>query len=321
MKDLTLFRVHLVWFMALTVFGAGPSFLKADDSESTAPTQAQSPPAPTTSSPTDFSLALSRDWWVRFYSGYDFALLDDVIKGTNNYPVFVKQVTGSVVVVITGGGGGPSSTSTVSSSAGNNGIDSGLEIGRKLDDNSALSLTFENVWSQSDNYSVVQSGVTTLSQTVNPDLMSASLNYYRYLFQQKGGRTYVTLGFGYYHAAVGWVDYDTNLVKPNVNAVFTGDTVGGTLGIGQVLAIGDSFGMELSARGRLATFSQVTSPSLTENGTQDTSYGPYTLAITQFLNSNTLQAYAVRNLVPLQGRYAVVDYTGFDSNLSFNFYF
>jgi hypothetical protein len=114
-------------------------------------------------------------------------------------------------------------------------------LGKQLDKEDVISISLENVWTQSESYSNYVSGYPVYTTTFQPDLMSASLNYYRYIFFGKGARTYLTIGGGYYHAVIGYVSDDPNLTDPNVSATFTGDILGGTLGVGQEIAIGNSF--------------------------------------------------------------------------------
>jgi tetratricopeptide (TPR) repeat protein len=253
----------------------------------------------------DVSLVLSKNWWLRGYSGYDYSLLGDVINSITSFPKYFNSFD------IPG--------YTITSNTGNSGIQAGIELGFLLDKNNGFSINAENVWSQSDSYTEIYSGTTNTTVSVTPNLASISLNYYRYLFQQKGSRTYIAAGIGYYQTSINYYDYDINGNLNPTTATFTGNTIGGTLGVGQMIGIGNSFGIEVSVHGRIATIAQVSSSSLNQGGT--TLSGPFTLGVaneagippTILIIPPGYSGSDVRNLV--------VDYSGFDANLSFDFYF
>ncbi|SRR5665213_260287 len=254
-------------------------------------------------------LALDKGWWVGAYAGYDYALLGDLINGVNGWIPVLSQ---------------NNQQTTPSDNIGNSGIRAGFEFGMKLDKEDAISVNCENVWTQIESFTYGGPATNNYSESYQPDLMSVSLNYYRYIFVGKGSRTYLTIGGGYYHTVIGYSSFDTGVVSnPETTATFTGDTIGGTLGFGETLAIGDSFGVEISVRGRLAAFSQVTAPSLTNGTTTITTYAPYSI----FLYNNTVPS--LNGLITIGSEqlygsytnYAVIDYSGFDGDLSFDFYF
>lgn len=246
---------------------------------------------------------LSKNWWIKVYGGYDYSVFGDLINGVKAW---------NAIVV---------SPEKVTSSTSNSGVVAGLEFGRKINDDFALSISFENISSGSEFYQISDSSGDLRSESFSPELMSASLNWYFYPFHSKGARTYLMVGGGYYHAVVTFTGYDTNLsTDPNESATFTGDVLGGSLGIGQFLAIGDSFGFEVFAKARLATFSQVTSSTLTVGGVTTNAYAPYTIGVdTGF--GNTVDIWSTQLLSGNGGRYTVIDYSGIDAAVSFDFYF
>jgi hypothetical protein len=149
------------------------------------------------------------------------------------------------------------------------------------------------------------------------------------VIQGDGNRTSLSLGAGWYHAII---DYTNGLASGNpvtatneINGAFTGDTIGGTVGLTEKVALGGSFGLNLSVQGRYARFAQVTASNLTNAAGQLQETGPYSLAIVT-LNGYSILEPANRGVIDIaqsqgQARYAVVDYSGFDGELSFEFYF
>jgi hypothetical protein len=284
--------------------------------------------ASTISSKPEVKFATGKSTWVRFYGGYDFALLSDLNNGINAWTPLLD-----------------SGSNTVAASTGSNGFRAGAEFGMLLDRGNGLSISCENVWTQTESYNngVTQNGgnngVTLAPQSASfqPSMMDISLNYYAYLPGGKGSRTYFTVGGGYYQATVGFVGVDPTLANPNENGTFTGSAFGWAFGFGETLAIGNSFGLEFSARGRIVSFSQMTSNTV-NNTTQPDGGTGYAIVISTTSTSTT--GVGTINVAPVSSittttsstgttsttgnspyRYAVLDYTGVDADLSFNFYF
>jgi len=261
----------------------------------------------------EVKFAMGKDKWVRVYGGYDFSLLSDLTTGINAWTPLLD-----------------SNSNTVAASTGSNGFMVGAEFGVDVDSGNGFSISYENVSTQTESYAngvtqlVNSSGVTTLasqSASFQPSMMDISLNYYAYLPGGKDARTYFTVGGGYYQATVGFVGVDPTLSNPNENGTFTGSTFGWTFGFGQALAIGNTFGLELSAKGRIVSFSQMTSPSVNNQST-DQGQGPYAIGINNSTsNAGTINVTPVSNISATTYRYAVLDYTGVDVDLSFDFYF
>ena len=266
--------------------------------------------ATTISSKPEVKFAAGKGMWVRFYGGYDFALLSDLNNGINAWTPLLDS--------------GPI---TVTASTGNNGFLVGGEFGMLLDQGNGLSISCENVWTQMESYN---NGVTLAPQSASfqPSMMDISLNYYAYLPGGKGSRTYFTVGGGYYQASVTFAGMDPTLSNPVENGTFTGSAFGWTFGFGETLAIGNSFGLELSALGRIVAFNQMTSLSV-NNASTDQGKGPYAIVInTSTTNAGTINVAPVSSITSTTGttgtspyRYAVLDYTGVDADLSFDFYF
>src|SRR5665213_203889 len=273
----------------------------------------------TISSKPEVKFVMGKGMWATVYGGYDFALLSDLTNGINKWTPLLD-----------------SGSNTVTASTGSNGFRAGAELGMLLDRGNGFSISCENVWTQTESYN---NGVTLAPQSASfqPSMMDISLNYYAYLPGGKGSRTYFTFGGGYYQATVGFVGVDPTLATPNENGTFTGSAFGWTFGFGETLAIGNSFGLELSARGRIVSFSQMTSPTVNNQST-DQGQGPYAIVINttttstspagtinvapvSSITSTTSTTGTTGTTVTSNYRYMVLDYTGVDADLSFNCYF
>jgi hypothetical protein len=240
---------------------------------------------------------LSTGWWLKVYGGVDYSMMGDLVNGTKAWQAPLQS----------GGYNPVFSTSNL-------GLMDGTEVGFSLDRIHALSIEAQNISTQTESYTYTNGGTVYL-QSVTPNLLDFSLNYYRTLFMGQGNKTYVMVGGGYYHAAVSYYD----VVGPGVNqsANFTGDIIGGTLGAGELVALGNNIILGFSVKGRLATFSQVNSPSVVENGRTVTVNAPYSLLISTSGYPGLLTAGPAGNGY----RYAVVDYSGVSGQLSIAYHF
>ncbi len=263
----------------------------------------------------EIKFAINKSLWVRFSGGYDFALLSDLNNGITAQQTLLDS--------------NPNSTTATTISTGSNGFRAGAEFGLDLDKGNGFSISVENVWTQTISYNnnetqtlVDTSGTTILapqSASFQPSMMNVSLNYYAYLPSGKGSRSYFTVGGGYYQATIGYTGVDPNLAIPQENATFTGSAFGWTFGFGQNFAIGDSFELSLSARGRIVDFAQMTASTL-NNPSAPT--GPYAIMIDNSTSTTTGTVYVTSTSSVGNGyRYAILEYTGFDADLSFSFYF
>jgi hypothetical protein len=241
----------------------------------------------------------NKSFWVRAFTGYDYALLGDLGNGVKGL-VALNQIV----------------EPTAAQKPGNSGIRAGVEIGYSLDDLNAFFIVHENAWTQDTTYTDSVS-----NQKFSPRLMSFALNYERCLFDPPGFRTLATVGGGFYRVEIGYSAFDPN-IPATIGANFSGEAFGGNLGLAQEMEIAGPFSLSLSVKGRLATFSQVISPSITNNGNVVTTNAPYTLAIVQAPNfPEYISIAAVKFLGTLPGRYVVLDYSGVSGDLDFNFYF
>ncbi len=235
---------------------------------------------------------------MQAYGGYDFSFLEDIINGSNAWVNYGK----SLGYVATGGGN-------------NSGINAGAQFGLHLDRSNSLALDFGGVFTFANNWTLV-SGTGSAAQNLSPDLLSVSLDYILDIVRNSSSHTYITLGAGYYHTTV----TDSILgVGTAYSGTFTGDTVGGTLGLGEEIALGNSFGLDLSVKGRYASFSKVSSP----NAASFDGNGPSSLAILTTSGVSVLVPVTDAGIAGSSGvaRDAVVDYSGIDAKVAFDIYF
>ncbi len=263
---------------------------------------------PTAVSTPDLRLALDKNTWVRGYVGYDFALLSDLTTSLN--------VLGSSLAA--------SSGVTGTTSSGSNGILAGVEFGVAVDPGNAFSICIENVWTQTESFNSGVSNVSdpnaTFQPSFSPSLTSVALNYYAFIPNDKGSRTYFQFGAGLYQAVVGFTGWDpaTILSSPQESGSFSAVGLGGTFGIGETMVLDKSFALDIVGRGRIVSFGQMTADQITRGGAATTD-GPYAIAV----NSTTgaIAVVPVGNNIGGAYRYAVVDYSGFDVNFALTYFF
>jgi len=274
---------------------------------------------PTKSSPDPGAfLALSPQWWVKLSGGYDYAFMGDLNTASRNYANYLKEVGAPV-------------TDRGLYQTGNSGIRAGLELGYSLDRDNWISLGAQNVWTQAMGWSQVQDNTVVESFMVSPNLLSVSLNYGRNLIQSKWGKTYLAVGGGWYHAYATATSYDNLIPPPNdySTGTFTGDVLGGTLGLSQSVNLGGPFALELSVNGRWASFSQLSSNSVNGNYI---SGPPFKLMVLRnenivpgMLGSDSdyllFAPQGIMDMHPGDYRYAVVDYSGLFADIAFRYSF
>jgi hypothetical protein len=282
-----------------------PAPVESDTSFLLALSSRSSSHSATTDDPSDeATYSFEGDRWIRAYGGYDYAFLGALINGVKAYvPYFAGQ-------------GG----NNLGSSTGHSGYSFGLDLGQQLDRDDALFMKVEYVESQQQQFTGTDTGDENVLN-FDPSLLSGSLNFERTLLRSKGARTYVTLGGGYYHCMV-HVNQDSSGSNPNsIDAVFTGDILGGTVGVGQEFALGPGVGLELSALFRAANFSQVDADTvnITANSSVG-SQGPFTLYTGPVVH-NTITV-GPNNLGPIAGASILpIDYSGFDGHANLRVYF
>ena len=241
---------------------------------------------------------------LHLYVGYDYAILGDIINGTQQNAALYKSL-------------GANATA----STDNSGVLVGLAWGKRLDPDSEVSLSFEVISSQADVFT--QSNSSNLSyQSIGPNVMDLSLNWDLDLLKGPGNRTSLTLGAGYYRAVV---DYTNDLSEGSpvtylnqINGQFTGDTAGGTLGLKEQVQIGSQFGLNLFVRGRYVDFARVQAAKLSGYSNQIPANGPYSLVRGNSGGYDVLIPGDNLSVEQSQGtiRYANLDYSGFDGGLS-----
>lgn len=228
----------------------------------------------------------SSGFWWSVYTGVDIATLGDI----SNAVLSIKEVVF------------PSNSSTDHA-----GILGGTELGYDLDKNDSLSLSFEKVWTSDQTFNG-SDGPERLYERFDPSLLGVSLNYSRVVDDHPGNKLSFTLGMGFYHADMG---YNSDLEGDELIGNFGGDILGGTLGIKEELSIAGDLGVEFTARGRIANFSQLTSKSLSVDGVNQTG-GPFTLVNVGFPVGIT--AVPTSLTVPPGYNHTQLDYSGFDGN-------
>jgi hypothetical protein len=243
--------------------------------------------------------AFSKDWWLKVYAGYDYSMLGDVINGMKAWQGFLQP------------GGNPTL------SIGNSGFADGMEVGFALDSNHTFSLAAENIGTQNESLSYTSGGIAN-KEIIGPSMQNYTLNFYRTLFRTKDSGTYFFIGGGYYHASVNYSNDSS--IPTSQSATFTGGIVGGVLGLTEKVEIVKNLTFGLSVKGRLATFGQVTSSRIMDNGSTQTANAPYALIIFNQLNPGTIGA-GSPSFLGSAARYAVVDYSGFTGNLFISYHF
>ncbi len=246
----------------------------------------------------------SSRFFLEVYTGYDYSFLGDIVNGTKAWIPYANAVG-----------------DTGSASTNNSGILAGALFGLHLDKTSSLALDLGGVFPLGgNNWSVNGMGFQD-SQTCDSILLDVSVDYRLNLLQSPGARTYVTAGAGWYHAIVSYT-----LVSPSApcGGTFTGDTLGGTLGVGEEISLGPSVGLDVSVRGRYASFSQVSASSATAlDGLDSSATGASSLSIYNYdqypILVPTLNSYASANSSVI--RNAMVDFSGIDATAAVAFYF
>lgn len=241
--------------------------------------------------------------FMEAYTGYDYSFLGDIVKGTKAWVSYAKAAgyTGSAWT-------------------NNCGILAGALFGLRLDRTNSLALDLGGVFPQATNSWSMDVPLTVYGQNCSSTLLNALLDYKLNLIHSPGDHTYLTLGAGWYHAIVFNSLVYNNSLK---TGTYTGDILGGALGIGEEISFGGSFGLDIWVRGRYATFNQVSSPSA---NTVD-SVGPASMA----MQTTTVGGDHYTLLLPYTNAYiavnpstlrnASVDFSGIDAHLAFAIYF
>jgi hypothetical protein len=251
-----------------------------------------------------------KHWWVKASGGYDYSFLTDLINGTKGWEALFATAGPGV---------------TYSFSTGNSGIAAGLELGYRLDKTNSFVLNVENIWTQKESWNYT-AGTYNDTRSAEPSLLSATLNYRLNVPDFPGGAAFLAVGGGYYRATVKYSYVETSF--PSGSSIFSGDTLGGVIGLGQSLDIGSGFGIDVSFRGRWATIDKVTAQAVFDSNTGETltDHAPYTLGMSPWGEGVEILEPMTAELIGHETfagpiRYAVVDYSGFTGEISFYFNF
>jgi hypothetical protein len=314
MKNCFKFLIALMLGLGIGRFAKADSFSEATNSFQVAPTdqpsayslefakvskKKQVEETPDTDQPSG-TVFDNAGMFLQISSGYDFSLLEDITNGTSAWVKAVNASGGSV----SGGGS-------------NSGLLAGALWGFRLDPSSSVALDLGSVFTFGNGFKGSFVGGSVV-QTTAPYLMSASLDYLLDIAKDKGSRIYLTVGAGWYHTIV---DYNLNETTgiPFVGGSFSGDTVGGTLGVGDQVDLGGSFGLDLSVKVRYANFNKVSS----NNATNFDAPGKSSLAIISSMPPYQLLIPVSDAGIASSGgtiRDATVDYSGIDAKVALNLY-
>lgn len=250
----------------------------------------------------DANLFEDSGMWLQVYTGFDFSFLGNITSGTKAW-----------VDAVNAEGGG----ATASGGGNNIGVLASALWGFRLDKSNSLALDLSSIFTFGNNFDANVSG-NTATQRMNPMCMSASLDYILDIANAPGSRTYITAGAGWYHAIV-----DDTFTESSPATVlggsFAGDTVGGTLGIGEELDLGGALGLDLSIKGRFASIDKLTSTDgkgLDGNGNTALAMVPasgYTVIVPATTAGIDGSGGAIK--------YASADYSGIDAKVALNLYF
>ncbi len=241
--------------------------------------------------------------FVQLYTGYDYSIMGDISNGFNNLkPAFLN---------------GSPSLSAAGGSFQNSGIRTGVLYGIHLDSSSSFALDISNVTTVPSSLTFSTGTTQVASFNLLPSLFSASIDYSLNLIQGPGSRTYVALGAGYYHGAVAYYGSGGGYGS----GTFTGDNIGGTLGIGEEIALGSNFGFNFSLNGRYAYFSRASSSNAAGYAGGS---GTISLALIQQGPTGRFLVPIANNLIdanPNIVSYAGMDFSGIDANAAVEYHF
>lgn len=243
--------------------------------------------------------------FLSVYTGYDYASLGDVVNGTKGWKDYGTQALGA----------------TATLSTNNSGVLAGAMFGLHLDKSNAIALDLGTVLPLGGNNVSLTSGGATDDITDSTSLFYATADYILDIAQSASSKTYLTAGVGWYHATSTW-KLTSNSPVTTVGDTYSGDTIGGILGIGEEISLGGALSLDLSAKGRLASFSKLSNSSA--NNFDGNGSGSIALLTTNSGGNN----YTV--LVPLTDGFissnssvaknASFDFTGFDVDASLKLY-
>lgn len=243
-------------------------------------------------------------FWAKFETAYNYSLQSDLNNSASS--INSESANGTLY-----GDSNWSGTATMSS----NGYMAGGEFGFLLDPYNGLAIGFRYIQSNDFVFNAVNSAPATVGSShdfengdFTPYVVPITLDYYMF-FPDRDGRFFISLGGGYYAAAVN-ISENYNFSNYNDASYYgspTGTLTGGGFGceasIGREFAIGRHFGLEVFARGRFAQISGLRGVLSDGNSYGLDKFSDGTVDINQG-SSGT----------------ATLDFTGFDAGISLNWY-
>jgi tetratricopeptide (TPR) repeat protein len=243
--------------------------------------------------------------WNSFSIGYAYSAMTDLINGAN---------TTNQVIANSGYSG--------STTMDHNGLGMNFELGFLINpyNGIGIGIGYRRASDLNENINFNDGGDF---QTINlqPQVVPLTVDYFLFL-PDKGGRFFISAGAGLYFGDVhvdNNYDFTNATTPPNPPSnEFAGDLVSQTLGfqvgVGRDFAVSDRIGISIFAKGYYAKLSNFQGTLTDLNGNT----GQFGLAIDSDGTvdvPNTSQIGGANG-----GRYATVDFTGFDVGMSINFY-
>ncbi len=184
----------------------------------------------------------------------------------------------------------------------------GLEVGFMLDTYNAWGVVLDGAALNGYSAEVQDTSGNYLKENIQPKMISVQAEYYRF-FKLGRTRLYANLGGGFYNTIV-----DLNYVNDGIvyeSGEMAGMGLGGYLGLGWEIALGDQFSASLFTRARVATTGNIQGTTTNGLGSSQTSV--------LSTDSNGLVG---ANLVGTSGYKPVnVDYSGADVGLSISYHY
>lgn len=191
------------------------------------------------------------------------------------------------------------------------GLLGGLEVGFMLDKLNAWGVVVEAGSFNGFKASASDTSGNSLSQTLQPNMVSVQAEYYRY-FPVGPFRLWANAGAGVYNTVVN-LNYLQN-GSPLETGQLSGLGWGGFLGAGFELAVSEQLSLSLSLRGRYATTGNI-------QGSFTDSSGASQEAGLAFGTNGLLAAYPTYQINVNGWRYAKIDYTGGDMVLAVSYHY
>lgn len=241
--------------------------------------------------------------WTSFSMGYAYSAMTDLMNGVKNTNKAITHDDYSGNTTFDNSGLGLNFELGFLLSP-NNGIGFGLGYRRNSDLNESIS--FNN-------------GGDFQTITLQPQVVPLTVDYFLFL-PDKGGRFFISAGAGLYYGDI-HVDnnYDFSIQNGSSDADdYTGDlnstALGFQLGVGRSFVVSNRVGISIFAKGYYAKLSNFQGTLTDYNGNS----GQFGLAID---SDGTIDVPNTGNIGGANGgRYATVDFTGFDVGMTIDFY-